>query len=85
MIILLDETELSMNQNSMASNTNVSSSEYEILDLSEADKIAAQKYLSDNGVRGLENFLAERLEAWRKWFHFCFEKTFISFVSYLRF
>lgn len=45
-----------------------SSSDYDFVDLSEEDKIAAQKYLNENGVRGLEGFLAERLEAWRKWF-----------------
>ena len=41
---------------------------FDMIDLSEDDKIAAQKYLSENGVRGLEGFLAERLDVWRKWF-----------------
>ena len=56
----------------MATNDRVTSSDYEFVDLSEDDKVAAQKYLSENGVRGLEGFLAERLEIWRKWFvSFC--------------
>jgi hypothetical protein len=42
--------------------------DFDMVDLSEDDKVAAQKYLSENGVRGLEGFLAERLEAWRRWF-----------------
>jgi len=42
--------------------------DYVLVDLSEEDKLAAQKYLSENGVRGIEDFLAERLDAWRKWF-----------------
>lgn len=43
-----------------------------MVDLSEDDKVAAEKHLSQNGVRGIENFLAERLEAWRKWLVFYF-------------
>lgn len=42
--------------------------DFVVVDLSEEDKLAAQKYLSENGVRGIEDFLAERLDAWRKWF-----------------
>jgi hypothetical protein len=42
--------------------------DFDMVDLSEDDKAAAQKYLSENGIRGLEGFLAERLDAWRKWF-----------------
>lgn len=50
----------------MATNT-VVPLDYDMIDLSEDDKLAAQKYLNENGVRGIEGFLAERLEAWRKW------------------
>ena len=68
----------------MASNENVtSSSGYDFVDLSEEDKIAAEKYLSENGVRGLEGFLAERLEAWRKWFVDLFSTDFLSIVLLL--
>ena len=52
----------------MASSQNTVPLDYDMVDLSEDDKIAAQKYLSENGVRGLEGFLAERLDAWRQWF-----------------
>lgn len=48
----------------MASNVH----EFEMVNLSEEDKLAAHRYLSENGVRGIEDFLAERLDAWRKWF-----------------
>lgn len=51
----------------MASNEKVTPVDYDLVDISEEDKVAAQKYLTENGVRGLEGFLAERLEAWRKW------------------
>ena len=51
----------------MSNNTTIPL-DFDMIDLSEDDKIAAQKYLSENGVRGLEGFLAERLDAWRKWF-----------------
>ena len=54
----------------MATNTSVPPCDYDMVDLSEDDKAAAQKYLSENGVRGIEGFLAERLDAWRKWFVF---------------
>lgn len=68
----------------MASNENVtSSSDYDFVDLSEEDKIAAEKYLSENGVRGLEGFLSERLEVWRKWFVDLFSTDFISIVVFL--
>ncbi len=50
------------------SSQNVAPLDFDIVDLSEDDKAAAQKYLSENGIRGLEGFLAERLDAWRKWF-----------------
>lgn len=53
---------------SMASSQGTTPLEFDMVDLSEDDKLAAQKYLSENGVRGLEGFLAERLDAWRKWF-----------------
>lgn len=52
----------------MAANNNTTSFEYDMVDLSGDDKIAAEKYLTEHGVRGLEGFLAERLDAWRKWF-----------------
>ena len=42
--------------------------DFDMVDLTEDDKVAAQKYLNENGVRGIEGFLAERLDAWRKWF-----------------
>ena len=54
----------------MASNT-VVPLDYDMIDLSEDDRLAAQKYLNENGVRGIEGFLAERLEAWRKWSVIC--------------
>jgi len=52
----------------MATSYSVTPLDFDMVDLSEDDKIAAQKYLNENGVRGLEGFLAERLDAWRKWF-----------------
>jgi len=52
----------------MATSNNVISLDYDMIDLSEDDKVAAQKYLNEHGVRGIEGFLAERLDAWRKWF-----------------
>ena len=52
----------------MASSEKVTPVDYDLVDISEEDKVAAKKYLTENGVRGLEGFLAERLEAWRKWF-----------------
>jgi hypothetical protein len=57
-----------MNHHNMATSNNVTPLDFEMVDLSEDDKAAAQKYLSENGVRGIEGFLAERLDAWRKWF-----------------
>lgn len=53
--------------------------DYDMVDLSEDDKIAAEKYLSENGVRGLEGFLAERLDAWRKWFVLFLNRRFIYY------
>ncbi|CAF1301050.1 unnamed protein product [Rotaria sordida] len=50
----------------MAVNNSVQSGDFDMVDLSEEDKVAAQKYLSENGIRGIEGFLAERLDAWRK-------------------
>ncbi|CAF0785600.1 unnamed protein product [Adineta steineri] len=50
----------------MATSYDVKSLDYDLIDLSEDDKLAAQKYLSENGIRGIEGFLAERLDAWRK-------------------
>jgi hypothetical protein len=55
----------------MATAGNVDLLDAELIDLSEDDKIAAKKYLSENGIRGLEGFLAERLDVWRKWFVDC--------------
>lgn len=52
----------------MATSQSTTSLDFDMVDLSEEDKAAAQKYLSENGVRGLEGFLAERLDAWRQWF-----------------
>jgi hypothetical protein len=52
----------------MATSNNVTTLDFDMVDLSEDDKIAAQKYLSENGIRGIEGFLAERLDAWRQWF-----------------
>ena len=52
----------------MATSNNITPLDYDLVDLSEDDKVAAQKYLSEHGVRGLEGFLAERLDAWRQWF-----------------
>ncbi|CAF5005704.1 unnamed protein product [Rotaria socialis] len=49
-----------------ASNSSQQSVDNDLVDVSEEDKIAAQKYLSENGIRGIEGFLAERLDAWRK-------------------
>jgi hypothetical protein len=51
----------------MATSTNTMPLDFDMIDLSEDDKIAAQKYLNENGIRGIEGFLAERLDAWRKW------------------
>ena len=51
----------------MATSSSTNSFDFNIVNLSEDDKLAAQKYLSENGVRGIEDFLAERLDAWRKW------------------
>lgn len=51
----------------MATNTNPTALDYDLIDLSQEDKVAAEKYLSQNGIRGIEGFLAERLDAWRKW------------------
>ena len=56
-----------VNQRAMATNTNPTSLDYDLIDLSAEDKVAAQKYLNENGIRGIEGFLAERLDAWRKW------------------
>ncbi|CAF4156079.1 unnamed protein product, partial [Adineta steineri] len=50
----------------MATSYDVQSLDCDLVDLSEDDKLAAQKYLSENGIRGIEGFLAERLDAWRK-------------------
>ncbi|CAF3644794.1 unnamed protein product [Rotaria sp. Silwood1] len=50
----------------MAASNSTQSFDFDIVDLSEEDKIAAKKYLNENGVRGIEGFLAERLDAWRK-------------------
>jgi hypothetical protein len=58
------------------SNQTATPLDFEIVDLSEDDKAAAQKYLSENGIRGLEGFLAERLDAWRKWFVCLFLNSF---------
>ncbi len=52
----------------MATSNNVTTLDFDMVDLSEDDKIAAQKHLSENGIRGIEGFLAERLDAWRQWF-----------------
>jgi hypothetical protein len=52
----------------MATNNNITPLDFDLVDLSEDDKNAAQKHLSEHGVRGIEGFLAERLDAWRKWF-----------------
>ncbi len=52
----------------MATSSNTGPFNFELLDISEEDKVAAQKYLSENGIRGIEDFLAERLDAWRRWF-----------------
>lgn len=52
----------------MATSSATQPVDYEMVDLSEEDKVAAQKYLNEHGVRGIEGFLAERLDAWRKWF-----------------
>ncbi|CAF1620624.1 unnamed protein product [Rotaria magnacalcarata] len=49
-----------------SNNSSQQSVDYDLVDISEEDKIAAQKYLSENGIRGIEGFLAERLDAWRK-------------------
>ena len=54
----------------MATSNNTNSLDFEMVDLSEDDKLAAQRFLSENGVRGIEDFLAERLDAWRKWLVF---------------
>jgi len=57
----------------MATSSNTGPFNFELLDISEEDKAAAQKYLNENGIRGIEDFLAERLDAWRKWlvvFHY---------------
>jgi hypothetical protein len=51
----------------MATNNNTPL-DFDMVDLTEDDKVAAEKYLNANGVRGIEGFLAERLDAWRKWF-----------------
>ena len=55
----------------MATNTNPIALDYDLIDLSQEDKVAAHKYLSENGIRGIEGFLAERLDAWRKWSVLC--------------
>ncbi len=56
--------------------------DFDMVDLSEGDKAAAQKYLSENGIRGLEGFLAERLDAWRKWFVYFWIDLLLSDDSY---
>ncbi|CAF1345938.1 unnamed protein product [Didymodactylos carnosus] len=38
--------------------------EFDVVNMSEADKRAAAEYFNTNGVRGFENFLNNRLNAW---------------------